>query len=145
MTTKQMGASLFGVLMLTTVMACSTTPPNPTQASTPPPMSASTSVSQEPTLISEYAAKLSSDTKQFLSELPTGENPPVSVILRISGSLEGERRARLEATGAQIRTVAGDIVTATVPSRSLRHLVELDFVTFVEVSRPLYPETQSPG
>jgi len=94
-------------------------------------------------LMSEYSKKLSPETKQKLSKLSAAEEQQlVSVLMQINGSLGPERRSRLEAVGTQVRTVAGDVITATVPSSEIRQLAELDFVRAVEVSRPLYPELE---
>jgi hypothetical protein len=94
--------------------------------------------------MSEYSSKkLSPETKQKLSELSAAEEQQlVSVLMQINGSLGPERRSRLEAVGTEVRTVAGDIVSATVPASEIRQLAELDFVRSLEVSRALYPELE---
>jgi hypothetical protein len=92
--------------------------------------------------MSEYSAKFSPETKQKLSELSSEEQPLVSVLVQISGGLGPERRSQLEEVGTEVRTVAGDVITATLPSSEIHHLAELDFVRFVEMSRPLYPEPE---
>lgn len=92
--------------------------------------------------MSEDYAKFSPETKQKLSELSAEEQPLVSVLVQISGGLGPERRSRLEAVGTEVRTVAGDVITATLPSSEIRQLAELDFVRYIEMSRPLYPESE---
>jgi hypothetical protein len=92
--------------------------------------------------MSEYSKKVSPETKQKLSELSAEEPQPISVLVQINGHLGPERRSRLEAVGTEVRTVAGDVVTATVPSSEIRQLAELDFVRSIEVSRALYPELE---
>jgi pentose-5-phosphate-3-epimerase len=92
--------------------------------------------------MSRYSKKLSPETKRKLSELSSEDPQLVSVLVQIDGSLGPERRSQLEAVGTEVRTVAGDIVTATVPSSEIRQVAELNFVRSLEVSRPLYPETE---
>lgn len=93
--------------------------------------------------MSSYSNKLSPETKRKLSELSAEEPQLVSVLVQIVGRLGPERRSQLEAVGAEVRTVAGDVVTATVPVGEIRQVAELDFVRSLEVSRPLYPESES--
>jgi len=94
-------------------------------------------------LMSRYSKKLSPETKRKLSELSAEEPQPVSVLVQIDGSLGPERRSQLEAVGTEVRTVAGDVVTATVPSSEIRQVAELNFVRSLEVSRALYPESET--
>ena len=93
--------------------------------------------------MSRYSKKLSPETKRKLSELSAEEPQLVSVLVQISGGLGPERRSKLEEVGTEVRTVAGDVITATLPSSEIHHLAELDFVRFVEMSRALYPESES--
>jgi pentose-5-phosphate-3-epimerase len=93
--------------------------------------------------MSRYSKKLSPETKRKLSELSAEEPQLVSVLVQIDGSLGPERRSQLEAVGTEVRTVAGDVVTATVPSSEIRQVAELNFVRSLEVSRALYPESES--
>ena len=46
----------------------------------------------------------------------------------------------LRQAGAKIRTVAGDIVTTTVPTESIETVAKHPFVVSLEVSQPLHPE-----
>jgi hypothetical protein len=96
-------------------------------------------------MIPEHSAKLSPATKLRLSEMPTGENPVLNVLVRTDGSLDPGQRAQLEGTGATVRTVAGDVTTVMIPFDGLSQLASLEFVSYVEVSRPLYPELQAGG
>jgi hypothetical protein len=96
-------------------------------------------------MIPEQSAKLSPATKLRLSEMPTGENPVLNVLVRTDGSLDPGRRAQLEGAGATVRTVAGDVTTVMIPFDGLSQLASLEFVSYVEVSRPLYPELQAGG
>jgi hypothetical protein len=94
-------------------------------------------------MIPKYSTKLSPATKLRLSEMPTGENPVLNVLIRTDGSLDPGQRSQLEGTGATVRTVAGDVTTVMIPFDGLSQLASLDFVSYVEVSRPLYPELQA--
>jgi len=96
-------------------------------------------------MIPEHSAKLSPATKLRLSEMPTGENPVLNVLVRTDGSLDPGQRAQLEGAGATVRTVAGDVTTVVIPFDGLSQLASLEFVSYVEVSRPLYPELQAGG
>ncbi len=94
-------------------------------------------------MIPEHSAKLSPATKLRLSEMPTEENPVLNVLVRTAGRLDPGQRAQLEGAGATVRTVAGDVTTVMIPFDALSQLASLDFVSYVEVSRPLYPELQA--
>jgi hypothetical protein len=94
-------------------------------------------------MIPKYSAKLSPATKLRLSEVSTGENPVLNVIIRTAGGLDPGQRSQLEGTGATVRTIAGDVTTILIPFEGLSQLASLDFVSYVEVSRPLYPELQA--
>ena len=90
--------------------------------------------------MSEYSSKFSPGVKLFLSELKTGENPYVSIIIRTINSLETEHKSQLKVIGAEIRTIAGDIVTLSLLARKLPILAKNDYVKYIELTRPLYPE-----
>jgi hypothetical protein len=94
-------------------------------------------------MMPEHSAKLSPATKLRLSEMQTGENPVLNVLVRTDGSLDPAQRSQLEGTGATVRTVAGDVTTVMIPFDALPQLASLEFVSYVEVSRPLYPELQA--
>jgi hypothetical protein len=94
-------------------------------------------------MIPKHSAKLSPATKLRLSEMPTGENPVLNVLIRTDGGLDPGQRSQLEGTGATVRTIAGDVTTILIPFDGLSQLASLDFVSYVEVSRPLYPELQA--
>jgi hypothetical protein len=94
-------------------------------------------------MIPEYSAKLSPATKLRLSEVSNEQNPVLNVLVRTDGSLDPGQRSQLEGTGATVRTVAGDVTTVVIPFDGLPQLVSLDFVNYVEISRPLYPELQA--
>jgi hypothetical protein len=94
-------------------------------------------------MIPEYSAKLSPATKLRLSEVSTGENPVLNVMIRTAGGLDPGQRSQLEGAGATVRTIAGDVTTILIPFDGLSQLASLEFVSYVEVSRPLYPELQA--
>ena len=64
----------------------------------------------------------------------------VDLILRLSAPADEAVSTRLEELGATLRTVAGDVVTAVCPVRSLSAVSELDEVVYVELSRPLHTQ-----
>lgn len=90
-----------------------------------------------------YSEKLGPNAKLRLSGLSADENSLESILVRTSGNLTPEHQSQLKAMGAEIGTVAGDIVTIATPLRTLSQLAELDFVTYIELSTPLYPESES--
>lgn len=90
--------------------------------------------------MSEYSSKFSPGVKLYLSELKTEEDPYVTIIIRTINSLEPEHTSQLKVIGAEIRTIAGDIMTLSLPARKLPILAEKDFVRYIELTRPLYPE-----
>ncbi|QYO62921.1 hypothetical protein [Leptolyngbya sp. 7M] len=96
---------------------------------------------KETDLTAENASKLAPTLRLRLSQLSPEANPQVNILLRTTSALTAEQRSQLEANGANVRTVAGDIVTASLPLRQTLALAELDFVRYVELSGPLYPES----
>ena len=72
--------------------------------------------------------------------------PEVSVLLRGRESFAEPQLAALRADGAEIRTVAGDVLTATVPTTALPDLARHEFVVAVQLSSALHPEgPERPG
>lgn len=64
----------------------------------------------------------------------------VSALVRGESAFSEEQLAALREAGARIRTVAGDVLTATVATGALERLADHPFVAALEVSQPLYPE-----
>ena len=64
----------------------------------------------------------------------------VSLFVRGREPFTEQQVHELEEHGARVRTVAGDVLTASAPLDSLDVLTDSDFVVAVEVSEPLYPE-----
>lgn len=89
----------------------------------------------------EYTTKFSPATKQHLSALSTTDSSELSVIVRIAGSVSSERSSQIEAIDAEVRTIAGDVVTIVIPVKSLPKLAALDYVIYIELAGPLYPES----
>ena len=87
------------------------------------------------------SGKLSPQARQLLAG-PEGAEGAVSVdlLIRVSAAVPSARD-RLEAAGVTVRTVAGDVVTASAPVSALRPLAELDDVVAIEVATPLFGES----
>ena len=115
------------------VQAGNVYPPNP-----PAPIHVASK--QRACPMSDPSLKFSPETKRYLNQSAIAGNVPVRVILRTRQPLEQEQRTQLQTVGAEIGTVAGDIVTVTISFQFLLSLAELDFVTAIELSRPLSPE-----
>lgn len=84
------------------------------------------------------SSKLSPATKLLMTQAK--ESSQVDAILRCAGSLTDSQRGELEAAGARIRSTASDVLTAEIPVASLDRIADLDFVLYIDISRPLYPE-----
>lgn len=93
-------------------------------------------------MTSKCSSKFSPEIKLFLSELKGEENPRVKILTRINNILEPDHKSQMEAIGAEIRTVASDIVTLVIPARALHVLAMQDFVKYIELTRPLYGELE---
>ena len=87
--------------------------------------------------------KFSPSAKRFIMSLSPGRKRSVKIMMRVSSGLDTQRQQQLEALGCQIRSVAGDIVTAEVPEEVLLQAGGLDFVSYIDVSQPLYPEIKT--
>ena len=88
----------------------------------------------------ENSSKFGPRSKLFLSELRDDENPHVDIIVRTKMTLDSDKISQLDLLDAEIRTVAGNIVTLSLPARSLFRLAQEDFVMYIELTRPLFPE-----
>ena len=93
----------------------------------------------------EYSSKLSPELKLFLSKLKDEEDPQVKILMSINKDLGPDQKSEIEIMGAEIRTVAGDIVTLVLPARVLFTLAKHDFVRSIELTRPLYGEEEDVG
>lgn len=104
------------------------------------PQSVPQSTSEEPSVATDSFEKLSPDLRLRLSQR-SAETNPLNILIQTNAALTPAERSQLEAAGANVRTVAGDIVTATVPLNQVLSLAELEFVRSIEASTPLYPES----
>jgi hypothetical protein len=93
--------------------------------------------------------KLDAPSRHLLSKMgdPAAElEPEVSVLLRGRGSFDEAQLAELRADGAEIRTVAGDVLSATVPTAAIADLARHEFIVAVQLSSALHPEApEAPG
>ena len=69
----------------------------------------------------------------------------VGVLLRGRGAFTDSQLDALRADGAEVRTVAGDVLSASVAPASLPAVAEHDFVTQLQLSQPLRPEDDERG
>ncbi len=91
----------------------------------------------------ENVVKLGPELKLTLEEAARGgEEVPIAVLARIERGLTDGRRAQLADIGAVVRSEAGDVVTMTLPVSAIASLIALDWVVYVEASRPLSPEDE---
>ena len=88
----------------------------------------------------EHSSKISPRVKLFLSKLNAEENPIIAIFVRTGKILEPEDISQLEIIGAEIRTIAGNIVTLSIPLGKLHMLANKDFVKYIELTGPLHPE-----
>lgn len=99
--------------------------------------------SREKTMIDD-SKKLGSSARQLLEQSSLGAPPPaakVGVLVRGVTAFSPHQLDLLRAKGAQVRTVAGDVVTADIAIENLRDLTGFDFVVNIEFSQPLYPDS----
>ena len=59
----------------------------------------------------------------------------VEILIRTRGEINAAQRAALEAKGARIGSVMGDVLTASVPVQAVPGIANLDFVLRMELSR----------
>jgi hypothetical protein len=83
------------------------------------------------------ARKLGPAARRALADPERTAESPLNLMVATNGGLNPGQRERLAGIGCRLRTVTGDIVTADVPAGALPELVALDFVRYVELSRPL--------
>jgi hypothetical protein len=87
--------------------------------------------------------KLDAPSKYLLSTLDKMEaesQQRVGILLRGKSKFSDVELDALRADGAEIRTVAGDVLSASVALGSLPELARHDFVVSVQISQPLRPE-----
>lgn len=60
---------------------------------------------------------------------------PLDVLIRTQGAIDATQRAALEARGAMIGSVMGDVLTARIPAGAVAGIANLEFVVRIEISR----------
>jgi len=90
-----------------------------------------------------FLRKFGPEAKQIITTVSPGEKKPVKILIRISGDLDTRQQMQLQELGCQIRTTAGNVVTAEVPEGALLQVGELDFISYLEIAQPLFPEAKA--
>jgi hypothetical protein len=96
----------------------------------------------------EHMSKLDARTRHSLSRTSRGaEGGPRAVSILVQGArpFGDEELNQLRAVGAEIQTVAGDVLTADVPIEKVADVAGHDFVMRVEASAPLHTEGEARG
>jgi hypothetical protein len=91
--------------------------------------------------------KLDAPSKYLLSmldKLEAESQQRVGILLRGKSKFGDAELDALRADGAEIRTVAGDVLSASIALGSLPELTRHDFVVSVQISQPLRPEGPDP-
>lgn len=89
--------------------------------------------------------KLGAPGRHHLRQLEEGSDsstPRLSLFLRGREAFSPVQLAELERDGAQIRTTAGNILTADVPVEAVDRVLSHDFIVSGDVSAPLYLESE---
>lgn len=89
--------------------------------------------------------KVGPEIAMLLDSEPAESHGQVDLILQVTSDAGADTGVRLAEVGATMRTVAGDVVTASCPVRSLEAVVGLDEIVYVELSRPLHREDGPTG
>jgi hypothetical protein len=92
----------------------------------------------------DHTSKLDPGTRHLLAQAETSDAEAgprtVSVFVQGERPFGDEEVSQLRADGAEIQTVAGDVLTAEIALDKLSDLAEHDFVMRVEGSAPLHTE-----
>lgn len=88
--------------------------------------------------VAMVSAKLGSEVKLRLAEAGAESDEVVDVLIRLRAEPDAAAVERIGQAGATVRTVAGDVVTASTTLRALEVIAELDDVMYLELSGPLY-------
>ncbi|NUT48170.1 MAG: hypothetical protein HOV94_12800 [Saccharothrix sp.] len=92
--------------------------------------------------------KLDAPGRHLLSRVAEGDadaESEVSVLVRGREAFSDPQLAALRDEGAEVRTVAGDVLTASIKVASLPALVDHDFVAQVQVSQQLRYDDEQQG
>ena len=84
--------------------------------------------------------KLGPQARRLLSGLESSSDETVSLLLRGTAPFTENELEILRRDGAQIRTTAGDVVSADVPVKAVRAVTDHEFVVNAELSQPLFYE-----
>jgi hypothetical protein len=82
-------------------------------------------------------SKLSPEARILLASERGGS---VRILVALHGELNASRESQLEILGCRLRGSAGEVIKAEMPARLLEALTDLDFIRYIEISRPLAPE-----
>lgn len=77
--------------------------------------------------------KLEAGLRTQLEQADAGE--PVDCLIGLSDDAPTDARARLEDVGLEVRTVAGDVVTARGSAEAVRRATRFDWVVRIESSQ----------
>lgn len=84
--------------------------------------------------------KVGPELKMLVARESADPDDRVDVLVRLVEEAGESTRDRLAEVGLTVRTVAGDVLTASCPVRSLDVVADLDEVVYLELSRPLHTE-----
>jgi hypothetical protein len=96
------------------------------------------------------ANKLSPELKQILRRIGRGADrswpgpgasQPLNVLLALVGPVGPAEALSLRRIASSVRTIAGETIAASVPVDRLTELADLECVRYVELARPLGPES----
>lgn len=66
----------------------------------------------------------------------------LELLLRLEDAPTAEQREALRSRGCRLRSVIGNIVTASIDAARLKDLAALPFVQNIQLPRALFPESQ---
>lgn len=87
--------------------------------------------------------KLGPELRILLASGISAPDERVDILLRVSQAPEAGTWAALASAGLEVRTIAGDVLTASAPVHRLEEIAGLEEVAYVELSRPMGPERGS--
>lgn len=90
-----------------------------------------------------FSSKFSPATKLHLSQMSDSDKESVvEIMMRTRSRLTDDQKTDLNSMGVELRTEAGDILTASVKTVSLPILADLDFVISIEIATNLFPDSR---